>query len=242
MQITSVEDLRETIRETWEAFYVQGLESAWERVIAVVVQPGVEFSDQSVHDYQPSQAEALSRFIEDDPRLVYEAHSTDYQTPDALKNLVRDHFMILKVGPELTFQYREAVFALEEIEREISAYRSNMELSRVSEVIEGEMVRDPGYWEEYYFGDEGYLSFARKYSLSDRIRYYWSRESVQVALDQLTENLVSVEIPLGLVSQYLPRQYRKIRRGDLRRHPQAWIEDKIISVLEKYHQATFPDG
>ncbi|MFO8036804.1 MAG: class II D-tagatose-bisphosphate aldolase, non-catalytic subunit [Anaerolineales bacterium] len=242
MQVTSVEDLRDTIRETRKAFYGQGLESAWERVIAVVVQPGVEFSDQSVHDYRPSQSEALPRFIEGDTGLVYEAHSTDYQTPGALKNLVRDHFMILKVGPELTFQYREAVFALERIEKELSEYRSNMKISRVSEVIEGEMLRDPGYWEDYYHGDEGYLSFARKYSLSDRVRYYWSRDSVQDALDQLMENLTSVEVPLGLVSQYLPRQYRKVREGELRRHPEAWIEDKIASVLEKYLRAASLDA
>ncbi len=240
MQITSVDDLRGTIQETRKAFYEQGLESAWERVIAVVVQPGVEFSDQAVHDYQPPQAEELSRFIKENPRLVYEAHSTDYQTPAALKNLVRDHFMILKVGPELTFQYREAIFALEKIEKEISGYRSNMELSRVSEVIEGEMVQDPGYWEDYYHGDEGYLSFARKYSLSDRIRYYWSKNSVQGALDQLMENLTSVEIPLGLVSQYLPRQYHKIRKGSLRPFPEDWIEDKITAVLRKYCRATIP--
>lgn len=240
MQITSVEDLRDTIQETRKAFYGVGLESAWERVIAIVVQPGVEFLDQSVHDYQPSRAEELSRFIEGDPRLVYEAHSTDYQTPAALQNLVRDNFIILKVGPELTFSFREAIFALEKIENELSAYRSSMEVSRVSEVIEGEMVRDPGYWEDYYSGEEGYLSFARKYSLSDRIRYYWSGENVQGALDQLMVNLTSVEIPLGLVSQYLPRQYCKIREGELRRHPEAWIEDKIASVLEKYHQASFP--
>ena len=41
--------------------------------------------------------------------LVYEAHSTDYQTPAALAALVRDHFAILKVGPGVTFALRESV-------------------------------------------------------------------------------------------------------------------------------------
>ena len=40
---------------------------------------------------------------------------------DALRALVEDHFAILKVGPELTFAFREAVFALEAIERELSS-------------------------------------------------------------------------------------------------------------------------
>ena len=31
--------------------------------------------------------------------MVFEAHSTDYQSRSALAALVRDHFAILKVGP-----------------------------------------------------------------------------------------------------------------------------------------------
>ena len=56
--------------------------------------------------------------IEQYDRLIFEAHSTDYQTPAALAALVRDHFAILKVGPALTFALREALWALDCIERE----------------------------------------------------------------------------------------------------------------------------
>lgn len=52
--------------------------------------------------------------------MVYEAHSTDYQTQTAYQELVRDHFAILKVGPALTFALREAIFALAQIEQELS--------------------------------------------------------------------------------------------------------------------------
>jgi len=88
--VTKIEDARQTIEVTREAFYREGLQSAWERVIAVVVQPGVEFGDDFVLEYQPEKAKELSRFIESES-IVFEAHSTDYQTRAALKKLVEDH-------------------------------------------------------------------------------------------------------------------------------------------------------
>ena len=71
---------------------------------------------------------------------VFEAHSTDYQTPSALRNLVRDGFAILKVGPALTFAFREAVFGLAAIERTLveKAVRSN-----IVETLERTMVARP---------------------------------------------------------------------------------------------------
>ncbi|MEN5119146.1 class II D-tagatose-bisphosphate aldolase, non-catalytic subunit, partial [Luteimonas sp. TWI662] len=106
-----------TIEAHRDAFAAAGLQTAWTRVIASVVQPGVEFDHHQVIDYVPAAARALSAAIEQVPGLVFEAHSTDYQTPEALAALVRDHFAILKVGPGLTFALREALWALDAIER-----------------------------------------------------------------------------------------------------------------------------
>ena len=61
-------------------------------MIASVVQPGVEFDHHEVIDYAPDKARALSDAIARVPGMVYEAHSTDYQTRTALAALVRDHF------------------------------------------------------------------------------------------------------------------------------------------------------
>ena len=123
-EVTSPQDALETIAVFQRAFQARGLEAAWERVIALVVQPGVEFGDAEIHNYQRSAAAGLARAIENQPGLVYEAHSTDYQTRAALRELVEDHFAILKVGPGLTFAYREALFALGAIEREMVASRN----------------------------------------------------------------------------------------------------------------------
>jgi D-tagatose-1,6-bisphosphate aldolase subunit GatZ/KbaZ len=77
------------------------LNDIWPRIIGLVVQPGVEFDHAHVCDYQPQKAVALSKMVETYDTLVFEAHSTDYQTPQALRQLVKDHFAILKVGPDL---------------------------------------------------------------------------------------------------------------------------------------------
>jgi D-tagatose-1,6-bisphosphate aldolase subunit GatZ/KbaZ len=199
VRVTKVEDARETIEVHRKAFYELGLQSAWERVIAVVVQPGVEFGDDFVLPYQPDAAKELSRFIESQA-MVYEAHSTDYQTRAALRNLVRDHFAILKVGPGLTFAFREAVFALALIENELIAKASR---SNIVQVLDDMMVKHPGHWQKYYRGDEAEQAFKRKYSLSDRARYYWVQPEVQVAFTRLMENLGEKVLPYALLSQFV---------------------------------------
>jgi D-tagatose-1,6-bisphosphate aldolase subunit GatZ/KbaZ len=117
--------------------------------------------------------------------LVYEAHSTDYQTREALRNLVKDHFAILKVGPALTFAFREAVFALAMIEEELFVVKGTLQLSRVRERLEEAMLMQSSHWKKYYQGTSDERLFARQYSFSDRSRYYWSVPEVQRALASL---------------------------------------------------------
>ena len=237
IQVTVVEDVRETIDITKKAFLSRGLEQAWERVIAVVVQPGVEFGDNVIYNYERERAKKLSEFIGADKQLVFEAHSTDYQTGDALRQMVEDNFTILKVGPELTFTYREAVFALELIETELFGGRPDTKLSNLRKVVDTVMLDDPSYWQKYYRGRESEQVFARKYSFSDRIRYYWPNHKIQVALKQLFVNLESIDIPTPLLSQYLPVQYQKILQHGITKKPVALIEDKIKEILLKYASA-----
>ena len=109
-----MEDARRTLDHFQSAFLNRGLDAAWERVIGLVVQPGVEFGDAAVFAYDRNHARALSASLPASPALVYEAHSTDYQNPEHPPGEpANNHFEILKVGPWLTFAFREAVFALE---------------------------------------------------------------------------------------------------------------------------------
>ena len=127
VHITHVEDAANTLRTHQKAFIARGLTEALTRVIAIVVQPGVEFDHSNIIHYQPQEAQALAQWIEN-TRMVYEAHSTDYQTRTAYWELVRDHFAILKVGPALTFALREAIFALAQIEQESGKEFIHMEM------------------------------------------------------------------------------------------------------------------
>jgi len=199
------------------------------------VQPGVEFGDDFVLPYQPEKATELSRFIEGYP-LVYEAHSTDYQTREALSNLVRDHFAILKVGPGLTFAFREAVFLLAHIENELMPAQTR---SNIIQVLDEVMINQPGYWRSYYQGNEQQIAHKRKYSLSDRIRYYWTQPAVQHALGQLMTNLSGVDLPANLLRELAP-DLRVEDSIDARFTAEQVISAKIQLVLNDYAAACNP--
>lgn len=236
-EVTRTQDLQNTLRISKRAFVLQGLESAWERVIAVVVQPGIEFGDASLFPYDRQKARALSKFVGKHWHGVYEAHSTDYQPAGALREMVKDHFAILKVGPWLTFAFREALFALAAVEEEWLARRSGVTLSHVRKTLDHAMVENPSFWKDYYHGEESALQVARKYSYSDRSRYYWPQPKVAAALDRLIANLTAYPPPDALLSQYLPRQSELIRERRLERVPGEMIRNKIREVLRVYAAA-----
>jgi D-tagatose-1,6-bisphosphate aldolase subunit GatZ/KbaZ len=235
--VTRIKNLERTLHLARKAFHQHGLDSAWKRVIAVVVQPGVEFGDESVFDYDARAAKGLSRFCTGHWQGVYEAHSTDYQTKRALREMVNSHFAILKVGPWLTFAFREAVFALEAIERELACMRTGMRCSGVQDALEEAMLENPEYWNGYYRGSERALRFSRRFSYSDRLRYYWPQPKVGSAVQNLIHNLSGDPLPVSLLSQYLPGQAAKIRAGELANHPIELIRDKISEVIDQYASA-----
>jgi D-tagatose-1,6-bisphosphate aldolase subunit GatZ/KbaZ len=232
-RVTLVESVKETIALHHHAFRRHALDSAWERVIAIVVQPGVEFGDDFILEYDPGKAEGLKRLIEDLP-MVFEAHSTDYQRPQSLGNLVRDHFAILKVGPALTFAYREAVFALARLEDEL--YPAT-ERSNLIEVIDRAMLRDPKYWQKYYGGSAAEQASKRRYSRSDRIRYYWAQPEVQASVQQLMTNLREREIRPEVLSQRGLGEVQSLKAGGLHADAASVISESIASRLQPYFEA-----
>jgi D-tagatose-1,6-bisphosphate aldolase subunit GatZ/KbaZ len=235
--VTRMQDAQRTLESFRAAFLKLGLNAAWERVVGLVVQPGVEFGDSSVFEYDRQKAEPLSKCLPASPLLVYEAHSTDYQPPTALREMVEDHFAILKVGPWLTFAFREAVFALSWIEREWLSKARGVTPSKVPEAMERAMLNNPVHWRPYYHGDEQELSLARRYSYSDRCRYYWPDEAVQRELKLLVANLSASPPPLTLLSQYLPEDYDAVRAGRIRNTPVELIHERIRKVVKIYAAA-----
>jgi len=238
ISITSAKEVEQTIKLTKKAFEKYNLQDAWNRVVAVVVQPGVEFGDSIVFDYDRNKSGELVDVIENYESIVYEAHSTDYQQKELLKQMVEDHFAFLKVGPWLTFAFREAVFALALIEKEFLSHKKEVELSNLLEVIEESMIASQKYWEKYYNFSNEENRLRRMYSYSDRIRYYWTDEKVNKSLLTLIHNLKENKIPQTLISQYLPEEYFAIREGVLSENPEEIILHKISNVLDIYNFAT----
>ena len=238
IRITRPEEVEETISLTERAFKKYNLNEAWERVIGVVVQPGVEFGDSEVFDYDRNKAKPLVKLIENYPILVYEAHSTDYQKKELLKQMVEDHFVFVKVGPWLTYAFREAVFALALIEMEILSNKKGILLSNLIDIVDQRMLEFPKYWENYYTASEEENKLKRKFSYSDRIRYYWSDKKVEESLQRLIKNLNENKIPITLIRQYLPEEYNAISEGMISANPEEIILHKISSVLEIYNYAT----
>jgi len=235
-EITSSFNLKRTIELTKRSFYNLNLESAWERVIAVVVNLGIEFNNNKVFEYNKKNVQGLFRIIKQYPNLIIEAHSTDYQSRNALKNMVKDGVAILKVGPALTSAFREALFALCCIEKEL--FFNNPEAqSNLIEVIEKAMLEYPKYWVDYYEGTDEEKRLARKYSYLDRSRYYWNIPKIKKAVEILFENLKKKKIPLTLISQFMPIQYQKIRDNVIKNDPEKLVRDNIANVLDKYYSA-----
>jgi len=231
LAVTSPEAAALTLAVHREVFAAAGLHAAWDRVIAMVVQPGVEFDHHKVIDYQPAKARRLSAFIESEPLLVFEAHSTDYQTADRLAQLARDHFAILKVGPGVTFALRETLWSLAAIEREWLGVEDGL----IPAVL-GVMHAEPGHWQGYY-QPSARIELDLAYSLSDRIRYYWAHPKVQLACADMLQRLETSPPPLTLLSQYLPHQYEAVRQGRLSLNPNALLREGVAQALRPYLDA-----
>jgi D-tagatose-1,6-bisphosphate aldolase subunit GatZ/KbaZ len=184
-----------------EVFAAAGLADAFGRVIGLVVQPGVEFGNHNVIAYDRAAARALAGALESLPRLVFEAHSTDYQGPTPLRALVEDGFAILKVGPELTFVLREALYALDLVASDLLPDYGERPLMRA---MEAAMLAAPGHWSRHYTGTPAAQRLLRHYSLSDRIRYYWPTDAAQAAAARLETALSGQCIPAPLLRQHMP--------------------------------------
>ncbi len=205
----------------------------FEDVVAFVVQPGVEFGDDFAFQYDGDRAAGLCGALRELSPLVFEGHSTDYQTAESLSNMVRDGIRILKVGPALTFGLREALLLLEACEREMlpqEAARSGMR-----DAILRAMDADSRYWKKYYQGTPEEIRYKLLYSYSDRCRYYLPAASVASATERLLAN--TPHVPRALISQFFPRQYGKVVAGELNDDGLSLALDRICDWIAPYAAA-----
>ena len=218
-----------------DEFYRAGID--FNDVVAFVVQPGVEFGDDFVCFYNPEKAAALTGALKTVSGIVFEGHSTDYQNPHNLADMVRDGVAILKVGPALTFALREGLFLLEAVEELIAPKTSGFSYSRsnLKRTLLEEMDKSKQHWEKYYTGTAEEVEYKKLYSYSDRCRYYLPEKKVQAAIELLLKNIPV--IPPALLSQFFPAQYRRYMEGKLHSDPLSVLCDRIGDTCADYAKA-----
>ena len=235
LAVTSPAAARATMALHEQEFSRHGIAAALTRVIGLVVQPGVEFGNENVVAYRPQAAEDLTAALDTLP-LIYEAHSTDYQTTGALAALVRDGFAILKVGPGLTFALREALYGLDHIADALYPDRP----ASLHATMERLMLDRPGHWAKYYPGSAAHQHLQRHFSYSDRIRYYWTDPVAVAAVDDLLALLGDRPLPRPLISQYLAALCPAVLSGAVPPQAQPLIRAAITRVLTRYATACSP--
>ncbi|MCY3879796.1 MAG: class II D-tagatose-bisphosphate aldolase, non-catalytic subunit [Rhodobacteraceae bacterium] len=232
LQITDPESVFQTYEVHEKAFESLRLQQAFSRVIALVVQPGVEFSHTDIVHFEAGKAQALRRTLQSFPGIVFEAHSTDYQTGDGLHNLVANGFAILKVGPSLTFALREAFYALDAVADILDGHPPSGTLMAT---MEEAMLSSPRHWQDHYSGNATALWLQRHFSYSDRIRYCWPMAQVEQAVSRLRQRLAERRIPHPVMKQFLPELAEC--------EPQEDIPIRAIqNVLRRYQYACSPEA
>lgn len=234
LAVTSVDAFKDTVATYKRVWEEEGVADGMNDVIAVVVQPGVEFGDDQVFLYDHDAATELCAALKEFPEVCFEGHSTDYQSPACLKAMVEDGIAILKVGPALTYGLREALFSLSLMENELVPAE---ERSNFIDVLEKVMLENPGNWQKHYHGDEKQLHLARKYSFSDRARYYIGLPEVVEAMNKLFTNLNAHKIPLNMLHQYMPLTYAKVRDGVLPLDAKELAMDGVTNFMLDYEYA-----
>ena len=234
LAVTRPEAFQDTVATYKRVFAQSGVADGWNEVIAVVVQPGVEFGDDQVFLYDHDAATELCAALREYPEVCFEGHSTDYQSAECLKKMVEDGIAILKVGPALTYGLREALFAMSLMEEELvpDYKRANFILT-----LEKVMMEQPGNWQKHYHGDEKQLHLARKYSFSDRCRYYIGMPEVVASMNKLFDNLREYPIPMNMLHQYMPLSYAKVRDGLLPLDPKELAMDGVANFMLDYEYA-----
>jgi D-tagatose-1,6-bisphosphate aldolase subunit GatZ/KbaZ len=210
------------------AFAAADVMSAWPRIIGLVVQPGLEFAPTHVDRFDISAPNPLSAALRDEPHICFEAHSTVYQFDAVFPALSGRNFAVLKVGPALTFAYRQALYALDHIRARLNSDHTG---TAVSDVMEQVMLEAPANWQKHYAGDANSLRLQRHFGYADRIRYYWPTPKAQEAVAGLFADLPDQIAPRPLLEQYFAPGV--ISRADrLNDAADNWAQALILAQIQ----------
>lgn len=199
-----------------------------DQIGGLVVQPGVEFSPMEVHHLPLARDPHLLDALTDWPHVCLEAHSTDYQHPDAYPRLAQLGFAFQKVGPALTFAWREALYALDTI-RAQNGWATGQSLPDTMEEV---MLENPAHWQAHIHGPDPRLQ--RHFGLADRIRYYWPEPKAQTAVQHLLTDLADKRLPDPLLAAHFSAGEIAIARKSRHPLPRALALARVQTALRPY--------
>lgn len=201
-----------------------------DQIGGLVVQPGVEFSPMEVHHLPMDRDPGLLAALTGWPGLCLEAHSTDYQHPEAYPRLAQLGFAFQKVGPALTFAWREALYALDAI-RAQNGWASGPSLPDTMETV---MLENPAHWQAHIHGQTADPRTERHFGLADRIRYYWPVPKVQDAVRHLMADLSGKRLPDPVLSAHFSASELASARESRHPLPRALALARVQTTLSPY--------
>ncbi|MFN3993371.1 MAG: class II D-tagatose-bisphosphate aldolase non-catalytic subunit [Tabrizicola flagellatus] len=225
---TTPESAAATLAAHRDAFRAEGI--PLDRIGGLVVQPGVEFSPMEVHHLPLARDPGLLSALADWPGLCLEAHSTDYQHPAAYPRLAELGFAFQKVGPALTFAWREALYALDTI-RAQNGWASGPSLPDTMEAV---MLANPTHWQAHVHGQTADSRTERHFGLADRIRYYWPAPAAEQAVARLLADLDDRRLPDPLLAAHFRAEEIALARESRHSLPRALALARVQTALRPY--------
>ncbi len=201
-----------------------------DQIGGLVVQPGVEFSPMDVHHLPLDRDPGLLGALEGWPRVCLEAHSTDYQHPQAYPRLAQLGFAFQKVGPALTYAWREALYALDSI-RTQNGWSAGPSLPDTMEAV---MRANPDHWRAHIHGTTADPRTERHFGLADRIRYYWPTAPARDAVHRLLADLADKRLPDPLLLAHFGVDEIATARESRHSLPRALALARVQSALRPY--------
>ncbi|MES2915281.1 MAG: class II D-tagatose-bisphosphate aldolase, non-catalytic subunit [Pseudomonadota bacterium] len=225
---TTPEAARATLDAHRDAFAAKGL--PLDRIGGLVVQPGVEFSPMEVHHLPLQRDPGLLSALADWPGICLEAHSTDYQHASAYPRLARLGFAFQKVGPALTFAWREALYALDAL-RAQNGWATGPALADTMEEV---MLANPAHWQGHCHGMTADPRTERHFGLADRIRYYWPDARAQAAVQRLMADLAGKRLPDPMLAAHFAPVEIATARASHYPLPRALALARVQTALRPY--------
>ncbi|PMQ01042.1 MAG: hypothetical protein CBR30_08090 [Dictyoglomus sp. NZ13-RE01] len=234
-KVTPNSEIYEMIDAFKKELSKNSLDKVWDRIVAIVVNLGIEFGDENIYEYSSEETKELITVLDSNKDLVFEAHSTDYQPLKSLKEMAKNGVGIFKVGPALTFAYRSALFSLAHIEKIL--FKNST--SNFIETLFSLLKEDNRFYKEYY-GENIDINKV-VFSFLDRWRYYYENEKIQNSLKMMFKNFEDKNIPLPLIYEYFPDQFEKVQEKFLKPIMEDLIFGRIQDVLDKYYKSLYEE-